>query len=367
MSWLGDFLFGKASHAPTIEAQFKDLAESYAKHGPKMFEALAAQERAQAGVDYQLANQYAPQYIALETALQNQYGPGLAAAEAQSNAVTGNAAAKLEQALISQYGPVTARAILATQQAADPSGTAAKGRLEGLFNTYVSNLSPELNGSEIAGINRSLAQQNPYQVGSQLETIKNAQTFGDKGTAKLAAFGEGAARAASLLPAVSTGVQPFNVSTLGRGATDSSLSIVDKLLGKDLTSAGAASGTNTVNQLFGFGNLREQIAAGNKDRGFLQAWTRFGSGLKDYTASADNATQAVSNLYGGGIGGCHIAREVFGLTDPRWLQFRSWLFSDASPRLREWYLLNGPRVAIWLRKRPQTKQRIMKMMMEVIK
>lgn len=352
---IGDFLFGKKAKAPPLDVQLQLIADAYKKVGPDLFAAVSATEKAQAQSDFDSAKQFGPQYAQLQTELQDKYGPLLAASQAKSTAVSGNAAAELEQQLIKQYGPDTAKAILATVQAADPNGTAAREKIKGLFDTYTQSLSPELNGSERAEINRSLAQQNPYQTGSQLETIRNAQTFGDAGTKKLAAFGEGAARAASLLPAVSSGINPFSVSTLGRDSTNTSASIVDKLTNKGFNDSGTAMGVNNTNQLFGLQNQANAIDASNKDRGFLQAWTRFTQGL-------GNLGSAVSSF----SAACYIAREVFGPTDSRWLQFRAWLLLDASPRLRDWYLANGERVADWLRTRPQTKLKIRKMMEDVI-
>lgn len=355
MSWLSDFLFGSKAEAPPIGDQIKSVAEAYAKYGPQLFDSIAAAEKQQAATDFDSAKTYSPQYAALEAQLQNEFGPQIAAAQAKSAAVSGNAAAGLEQQLIKQYGPETAKAILATVESADPRGVDAKNKLKSLYDTYTANLSPTLNGSETAAINRSLAQQNPNQVGSQLETIANAQTFGNAGTAKLQQFGEGAARAASLIPSISSGVNPFSVSTLGRDSSNSSASIVDKLTNNQYNASGQAIGVNGTNQLFGLQNQANAIDATNKDRGFLQAWTRGMAGLSSAASAAANFSAA-----------CWIAREVFGFTNPQWLLFRRWLFANASPRLLSWYIKNGPRVAVWLRNRPATKLKIRTMMLEVI-
>ncbi len=59
---------------------------------------------------------------------------------------------------------------------------------------------------------------------------------------------------------------------------------------------------------------------------------------------------------GGGMGGfCWVAREVFGVHDPRWLAFRAWITGDAPPWLRNLYATRGEAFAAWLRGRPAAK------------
>ena len=63
---------------------------------------------------------------------------------------------------------------------------------------------------------------------------------------------------------------------------------------------------------------------------------------------------------GGGAGGafCWVAREVYGVHDPRWLEFRSWLHADAPDWLREAYLAHGESFAAWIHDRPLAKQAV---------
>jgi hypothetical protein len=52
---------------------------------------------------------------------------------------------------------------------------------------------------------------------------------------------------------------------------------------------------------------------------------------------------------GGGGGFCWVAREVYGVHDPRWLEFRGWLHADAPAWLREAYLAHGEAFAATVR------------------
>jgi hypothetical protein len=61
---------------------------------------------------------------------------------------------------------------------------------------------------------------------------------------------------------------------------------------------------------------------------------------------------------GGGGGFCWVAREVYGVHDPRWLEFRGWLHADAPAWLREAYLAHGESFAAWIHDRPLAKQAV---------
>ena len=61
---------------------------------------------------------------------------------------------------------------------------------------------------------------------------------------------------------------------------------------------------------------------------------------------------------GGGMGGggfCWVAREVYGVHDPRWLVFRDWITADAPAWLRDAYGAHGERVAAWIHDKPRMK------------
>lgn len=45
---------------------------------------------------------------------------------------------------------------------------------------------------------------------------------------------------------------------------------------------------------------------------------------------------------------CWVAREVYGVADPRWMTFREWLLGDAPAWFRALYIRRGEGFAQWL-------------------
>ena len=64
-------------------------------------------------------------------------------------------------------------------------------------------------------------------------------------------------------------------------------------------------------------------------------------------------------------GFCWVAREVYGVHDPRWLVFRGWLTSEAPSWLRDAYGTHGEPLAAWLRERPLARSAT-RMLMDVV-
>ena len=65
----------------------------------------------------------------------------------------------------------------------------------------------------------------------------------------------------------------------------------------------------------------------------------------------------------GGFGGfCWVAREVYGVDDPRWLVFRAWLLTEAPAWLREAYADRGEAFAAWIHDKPVAKAAVRALM-----
>ena len=59
---------------------------------------------------------------------------------------------------------------------------------------------------------------------------------------------------------------------------------------------------------------------------------------------------------------CWVAREVYGIDNPKWLQFREWMLTKASDNLRNFYIEYGERIAESIRNKPKIKAIIRKWM-----
>ncbi len=92
-------------------------------------------------------------------------------------------------------------------------------------------------------------------------------------------------------------------------------------------------------------------------------------------AQADAArSSGKSSMMGSIIGGvasaipfCWVAREVYGIENPQWLEFREWMLNDAPSWLRNLYIKYGEQTAKFISNKPRVKSIIRKWMNTKIK
>jgi len=85
-------------------------------------------------------------------------------------------------------------------------------------------------------------------------------------------------------------------------------------------------------------------------------------------ASGAGFMGAAGSALGGYLSaGCWVAREVYGIENPQWLEFREWMFNDAPSWLRKLYLKYGERTAKFISNKPRVKSIIRKWMNTKIK
>jgi len=85
--------------------------------------------------------------------------------------------------------------------------------------------------------------------------------------------------------------------------------------------------------------------------------------LPNYLSAGADVLKGVGSLGGtAGIFACWVAREVYGADNPKWLEFREWMFTKASDNLRNFYLEYGERIAKSIRNKPKIKAIIRKWM-----
>jgi hypothetical protein len=112
--------------------------------------------------------------------------------------------------------------------------------------------------------------------------------------------------------------------------------------------------TNAFNQLYrsqadyGASTYGAQVGAISRQETGSQAFGNIASGL--------------GNLVKIPIPLCWVAREVYGIDNPKWLQFREWMLTKASDNLRNFYIEYGERIAESIRNKPKIKAIIRKWM-----
>ncbi len=95
-------------------------------------------------------------------------------------------------------------------------------------------------------------------------------------------------------------------------------------------------------------------------------------GLLGAQAQADASRSAgVMGAIGSGIGAyaalCWVAREVYGIENPKWIQFRNWMLNDSPSWFRNLYIKYGERFAKFISNKPALKNIIRKWMNTKIK
>lgn len=65
-------------------------------------------------------------------------------------------------------------------------------------------------------------------------------------------------------------------------------------------------------------------------------------------------------------GFCWVAREVYGIDNPRWLVFRAWMMSDAPLSVRDAYEAYGEEFAHWLARKPVAKVIVRRLMDQML-
>ena len=105
------------------------------------------------------------------------------------------------------------------------------------------------------------------------------------------------------------------------------------------------------------------------------------AGLNSYNAAMASAQATASagrdamwgNMISGAFQGaglaasCWVAREVFGLFDLRWIQFRTWMMLDSPSWFRKIYMRHGEKFAEWIKDKPWIKKIIKSWMLTKIK
>ena len=84
-------------------------------------------------------------------------------------------------------------------------------------------------------------------------------------------------------------------------------------------------------------------------------------------ARSAGKSSMMGSALGAVIGLCWVAREVYGIENPQWLEFREWMLNDAPSWLRNLYIKYGEQTAKFISNKPRVKSIIRKWMNTKIK
>jgi len=150
-------------------------------------------------------------------------------------------------------------------------------------------------------------------------------------------------------------LDPF-AAILGRGG-GGSLQAGQGVFGQ--AGYGLQSGPQYLNPEAGLGYI-SQMAANNAN---MYAANQAAQG-----SATSGLLQGLGTIGGAAIGAfCWVAREVYGPTNPSWLRFRSWMFSESPDWFFKLYGQYGERFASWISDKPRIKSFIRKWMDSKIK
>lgn len=308
----------------------------------------------------QAAQQTSGPYAQLMTELYNQYGPQLNAIGNEITRRNALAQAETDKSVIEGPGGDLVRKAYELSQVYDKpfydTRAASAGRLQDLLSSI--DLSGGLSTTERDEVAKGLAREGQQRgtalAPSATDTVANAMRYGEKGyqrkTQAQDALTKAIQASAAFLPASKSGVDVFQVAT-GRSSMPNPGNSQFTGINTGNTSQGAQLG----NQIFGGMNSLQQaqmqIDANKKD--WLDMMNQFTSSMKD-----------VGSMAGGFMGmvGCWVAREVYGNNNPKWLQFRYWLFNKAPMWLFKLYMIYGEKFAKFISDKPVLKSIIRRWM-----
>lgn len=102
-----------------------------------------------------------------------------------------------------------------------------------------------------------------------------------------------------------------------------------------------------MSSIFGAYNAQTQLAAAQ-----AQANAGKQSGMMGMIGSLGGTAIGALGAF------CWVAREVYGAENPKWLQFREWMLTNADDDLFDAYVAHGPKVAEFISDKPELKQMI---------
>ena len=299
----------------------------------------AAEFGASQGLQAQLANQAATNQALSQGLSAGLSQEALAAQQAQAKAMAD--ASSANQA--SEFGVSAGMAQDAQQAELQQQRNLAQAQLNQQASAFDADAA-----QRAAQINQAQQQQaNQFSVGAQMDAERLNESLRQQGLGNYIAAVGNLAQIEDQYT-----LDPFQ-ALLGRSG-GGSLQAGQGVLGQ--ASYGLQSQPQYLNPEAGLGYISNMAAN--------QA-NLYGANM----AANANRTSGIAQglgILGAGIF-CWVAREVYGVSNPRWLQFRQWMFTESPNWFFKLYLEHGERFAFWISNKPWIKSIIRKWMDAKIK
>ncbi len=268
---------------PSINETTEQMLKALAQYAPDAIAAInrTAPTTAQTQLDTQ--RQVAPGYAELQNQVYRDYGPEANRIGNEINRANQLAATQTESDVIEGPGRKLVGQADELQRQLDPEFYLSRASIGKGINDFLRDYDPnKLSGSEIENIRRGIASTGGNVSDSALNTLKNAQTFGDRGTERWKNFGDALMKASAVMPSLKSGISGFEVATrrpLQSNSGENRLSVPD-----------ANNALSAFNQNFGFANnalnnIGQTTAASIQKR-------------KDIFDMINSATSSFGNLVG---------------------------------------------------------------------
>lgn len=323
---------------------------------PYYSRAVAGQVIPQAQANFAATQAVSEPYTKLMADLYAKYGPQLnqiGSDIARQNALN---QAGTDLAVLQGPGRDLISEAVETQKIADPeyykTRELTSNRLGDLLSSI--NLGSGLSPTEQREIEQGLAREGTargtYGSPSQSETVANAMRYGEAGRNRELqnqnSLSQAIAASTAFLPASRSGMDVFQVAT-GRPSTYNTGE--NKFTGL----------ADTSNQWSSLGNMSSQLLGNANQQQMANA--QIDANKKDWLDKFSQFTSAVGNLgsmAGGAMAMCWVAREVYGVDNPRWKEFRAWMLTKAPAWFRRMYLQKGAAFAEHIKDKPELKLEI---------
>jgi hypothetical protein len=303
--------------------------------------------------------QFRPQYTALELAEQEaalfgrdgQAGLIELQRRAGEEAIDFEEAARERQirqetALLGELGPEVTEALRAADPASARLADLQAQQAETLYAEAEGQLSPERareaeQAARMAGVSRgrvgdagTMAQELLGREASRAQLRAEARQAGQLG------FGQ--ARQMGGDPSAFLFGRPTQQTQMG-----------SQLYGQAFGLAGQQQGPQLFDPNVGVNLAMQQRS---------QDMTLQGAQAQANATRSSGLAQGLGSIGAAMITSCWVAREVYGIDNPRWLQFRHWLFTESPSWFKNLYIKHGERFAKFISNKPFIKNVIRKWM-----